>query len=229
MFGMGMSVQQFIMQSSTVPLVGACVVGLVRYRRLETTRRYLVWLSGLALLVTGVAAWFSSHHRPNLFLAPIDTAIELTLLALMYRRALWPLAMARYLPLGIGLFLLGTALSYSPRLDTAQFSPVQHFIASIAITVLALCYLRQLLQPPITIAPLEREPMFWISAGVLLYFAGNSLIFLTSNLTLLHSRELSLNVWAVHALLYSFLNGFYIVALCVNPVSAAAGPHITQS
>ena len=140
MFGMGMSVQQFIMQSSTVPLVGACVVGLVRYRRLETTRRYLVWLSGLALL-----------------------------------------------------------------------------------------YLGRLLRPPLTLAPLEREPMFWVSAGAVLYFAGSSLIFLTSNLTLLHSRELSLNVWAVHALLYSFLNGFYIVALCVNPVSAAAGPHITQS
>lgn len=224
-----MSVQQFIMQFSTVPLVGACVAGLVRYRRLETTRRYLVWLSWLALLVTAVAAWFSSHHRPNLFLAPLDTAIELTLLALMYRRALWPLAVARYLPLGIGLFLLGTVLSYSPRLDTAKFSPVQHFIESVAVLALAGRYLWQLLQPPITLAPLEREPMFWVSAGVILYFAGNSLIFLTSNLTLFYSRELSLTVWAVHALLYSFLNGFYIVALCVTPQPARPEPGITQS
>ncbi len=224
-----MSVEQFIMQFSTVPLAGACAVGLVRYRRLETTRRYLVWLSWLALLVTGVAAWFASHHRPNLFLAPIDTAIELTLLGLMYRRALEPLAVARYVPPGIGLFLLGTALSYSPRLDTVQFSPVQHFIESIAIMGLALYYLRQLLQPPVTMAPLEREPMFWVSAGALLYFAGNSLIFLTSNLTLAHSRAMSMSVWAVHALLYSFLNGFYIVALSVTPLPAAPGPGVTQS
>src|SRR6476469_1392031 len=112
---MRMSVQQLIMQFSTVPLAGACVVGLVRYRRLETIRRYLVWLSWLALLVTGVAAWFAAQHRPNLFLAPIDTAIELTLLALMDRRALWPMAVARYLPVGIALFLLGSALTYVPR------------------------------------------------------------------------------------------------------------------
>ena len=225
-----MSVEQFIMQFSTVPLAGAGVVGLVRYRRLETTRRYLVWLSWLALLVTGVAAWFSSHHRPNLFLAPIDTAIELTLLGLMYRRALQPLAVARYLPLGIGLFLLGTALTYVPQLDTAQFSPVQHFIESVTVLALAICYLRQLLQPPLTLAPLEREPMFWVSAGAVLYFAGSSLIFLTSNLTLFHSRELSLTVWAVHALLYSFLNGFYIVALRVTPRSATQVRHgVTQS
>ena len=223
-----MSVEQFIMQFSTVPLVGACAVGLVRYRRLETTRRYLVWLSWLALLVTAVAAWFSSHHRPNLFLAPIDTAIELTLLGLTYQRALSPLAVARCVPLGIGLFLAGTACSYAPRLDTAQFSPVQHFIESMAVLALAVGYLWQLLRPPLTLAPLEREPMFWVSAGAVLYFAGNSLIFLTSNLTLFYSRELSLTVWAIHALLYSFLNGFYIVALCVNPLPAVAEePRVT--
>ena len=224
---MGMSVEQFIMQFSTVPLAGACAVGVLRYRRLETTRRYLVWLSWLALLVTAVAAWFASHHRPNLFLAPIDTAIEFTLLGLMYRRALAPLAVARYVPLGIGLFLLGTAGSYVPRLDTVQFSPVQHFIESMAVLALAIGYLWQLLRPPLTLAPLEREPMFWVSAGAVLYFAGNSLIFLTSNLTLFYSRELSLTVWAIHALLYSFLNGFYIVALCVNPQPPAAGPRVT--
>lgn len=224
---MGMSVEQFIMQFSTVPLAGACAVGVLRYRRLETTRRYLVWLSWLALLVTAVAAWFASHHRPNLFLAPIDTAIEFTLLGLMYRRALAPLAVARYVPLGIGLFLLGTAGSYVPRLDTVQFSPVQHFIESMAVLALAIGYLWQLLRPPLTLAPLEREPMFWVSAGAVLYFAGNSLIFLTSNLTLFYSRELSLTVWAIHALLYSFLNGFYIVALCVNPQPPAASPRVT--
>ena len=226
---MQLLVEQFIIQFATVPLAGACVVGLLRYRRLETTRRYLVWLSWLALLVTGVAAWFASQHRPNLFLAPIDTAIELTLLALMYRRALWPLAIARYLPLGIGLFLLGTALSYSPRLDTVQFSPGQHFIESLAGLALAGCYFWQLLQPPIALAPLEREPMFWVSAGVILYFAGNCLIFLTSNLTLAHSREMSITVWAVHGLLYSFLNGFYIVALLVTPQPLDSAAHVTQS
>ncbi|WP_460499640.1 hypothetical protein [Hymenobacter agri] len=224
-----MSVEQFIMQFSTVPLAGACVVGLVRYRRLDTTRRYLVWLSWLALAVTAVSMWLAAQHRPNLFLAPIDTAIELTLLGLMYRRALGPHPVARWLPLGIALFLLGTALTYVPRLDVVEFSPIQHFIESMAILALALLYLWQLLRPPVTLAPLEREPMFWVSAGVVLYFAGSSLIFLTSNLVLFQSHESSMAVWAVHALLYSFLNGFYLVALCVNPQSPAATPGVTQS
>ena len=69
-----------------MPLVVACLMGLVQYRRYEATRYYLVWLSWLALLVTAVAMWF--QHRPNLFLAPIDAAIEFTLLGLMHRQAL---------------------------------------------------------------------------------------------------------------------------------------------
>lgn len=216
----------FIFTFSPVPLVVACVVGLVRYRRYEAVRRYLVWLSWLALLVTAVAMWFRHQHRPNLFLAPIDTAIEFTLLGLMYRRALWPLAVARYLPVGIGLFVVGTALAYRPRLGTAEFSPVQHFIESVAMLALVLLYYRRVLSArPVSLAPLEQEPMFWISAGVLLYFSASSLIFLTSNLVLFHSKELSLNIWAIHALLYAFLNGFYIVALCLPPRSAG----ITQS
>ena len=112
---------------------------------------------------------------PQLVSGPIDTAIEFTLL-------------------DIGLFLVGMALTYPPRLDTAQFSPVQHFIESIVLLALALCYFRRLLQPPITLAPLVQEPMFWVSAGVVLYFAGNSLIFLTSNITLAYSLALSRNV-----------------------------------
>ena len=37
---------------------------------------------------------------------------------------------------------------------------------------------------------------------------------------------LSLNIWAIHALLYAFLNGFYIAALCLPSQRL---PGVTQS
>ncbi|GAB2853820.1 hypothetical protein [Hymenobacter ruber] len=224
------SIPLLIVNLSPVPLVVACVVGLVRYRRYEAVRRYLVWLSWLALLVTAVALWLQRQHRPNLFLAPIDTAIEFTLLGLMYRRVLWPHPVARYLPVGIGLFVVGTALTSWPRPGTVEFSPIQHFIESVAMLLLVMLYYRRVLKTlPVSLAPLEREPVFWISAGVFLYFSANSLIFLTSNLVLFHSKELSLNIWAIHALLYAFLNGFFIVALCLPPQLPERLSDFTQS
>ena len=223
---MGITVQQFISYSSNIPLIAAGGLGVVRYRWLDATRRYLVWLSLLALLVSGVAIWMALSKRPNLFLAPIDAAIEFTLLALMYRRALRPMAVARYLPGVVGAFLLGTALSYRPRLDTVEFSPVQHFIESVLVLALVLLYFRRKLRPPMSRAPLEYEPMFWVSAGLLLYFSGSILIFLSSNAVLRLSEEMSRNAWTIHALLYSFLNSFYVIALCVDP---RPEPGVTQS
>ena len=202
------------------------MLGVVRYGRLDSIRRYLVWLSLLALLMTAVTMWLAYHKRPNLFLAPIDTSIEFVLLVLMYQRALRPLAVARYLPAAIVVFLLGTALSYQPRPDTVEFSPVQHFVESVVVLLLVLLFFRSKLRHPMSMAPLEYEPMFWISAGLLLYFSGNIFIFLSSNAVLRLSKELSRNVWAIHALLYSFLNGFYIVALSVDP---RPEPKVTQS
>lgn len=204
----------------------ACLIGVVRYRRLDLTRRYLVWLSLLALLVTAAALELAHLKQPNIFLAPIDTAIEFTFLALMYRRTLWGTAVARYLPTAIVVFLLGTVLSYRPSLTNPQFNPVQHFVESVAVLALVLVYFRRKLARPISLAPLEHEPMFWVSAGLLLYFSGNILIFLSSNLTLRLPKELSQNIWAIHALLYTFLNCFYVVALLVDP---RPEPDVTQS
>ena len=230
---MALSIQRFVMEFSTVPLVAACVVGVLRYRRLGGTLRYLVWLSLLALLVTVGSLVLVHYKRPNLMLAPVDTAIEFTLLALMYRRSLQPSALTRYLPWAIGAFLGLSALSLWQALHVVGFSPVQHTVESVALLALVGVYLRGLLQPPVSLAPLEREPMFWVSAGLLLYFSGNLLIFLTSNAVLHLSRDISHSVWAIHALLYSFLNCFYVVALSVTPrpVPAAEGEPggVTQS
>lgn len=207
-------------------MAAACLVGVARYRRLDPTRRYLVWLSLLALLVTIASLVLAHYKRPNLFLAPIDTAIEFTLLALMYRRTLHTTAVARYMPTVIAVFLLGTAISYRPSLDTVEFSPIQHFVESVVVMALVLLFFRRKLARPISLAPLEHEPMFWVSAGLLLYFSGNMLIFLSSNLTLHISLEISRNIWAIHALLYIFLNCFYVVALSVDP---RPEPDVTQS
>ncbi|MBJ6108955.1 hypothetical protein JAO73_08040 [Hymenobacter sp. BT523] len=212
------SVQQFILEFSVVPVVVATLVGLWRYRRLGPAPRYLVPLLVACLLMEIASRTLGYFHRPNLFLAPIDTAIEFTFLALMYRRALRPSALSRCIPLLLIGFLLGSAFTYSPRLDTLQFSPVQHFIESVLVLVFVGVYFQREATRQTINRRLEREPMLWVSAALLLYFLSNIFIFLSSNYVLNLSRELSIQVWAIHGLLYIFTNVLYTVALCVNPV-----------
>ena len=136
----------------------------------------------------------------------------------MYRHTLQPSAVARYLPAGIALFLLGSAVfSFRPRLDTAEFSPVQHVVESVAVLAFVFLFFRHELTRSLPTTPLERKPMFWVSAGLLLYFSGSMLIFLSSNAILHLSVEMSRRLWAIHALLYTFLNAFYVVALSIAP------------
>ncbi|MBF9141351.1 hypothetical protein [Hymenobacter properus] len=179
--------------------------------------RLLLLLTLLAMAVTTVAMTLQRQHRPNLFLFPIDTAIEGTLLALIYRNALRPLPITRFIPAFIGVFLLGSAVSYSPRLDTVEFSPVQHFIEGVAVLTFVFYYFHREITRQVVTRRLEREPMLWVSTGLLLYFSGNLLIFLTSNLVLKYSVVVSRHVWAIHALLYTFLNVFYCIAFSLRP------------
>lgn len=226
------TVQYFIFTFSVVPVAVATAVGLVRFRRLEPAPRYLVFLLVACLLVEIVARTFQHYHRPNLFLAPIDTAVEFCLLALLYRRALWPSALSRFIPLLMLVFVLGSALGYSPRLDTVQFNPAQRFAESVLVLGFVAVYFHRESTRPTVQTRLEREPMLWISAAALLYFLGNIFIFLSSNCVLNQSQELSRRVWAIHGLLYIFTNVLYTVALCVRPQRVAPpGPRagFTQS
>jgi len=65
---------------------------------------------------------------------------------------------------------------------------------------------------------LAKEPMFWVSTGLLVYFLGYLQIALFSNYLLQHySLQFNRNVWAVHTLLSIVLHSCYCVALWMRP------------
>ncbi|WP_201977383.1 hypothetical protein [Hymenobacter rubidus] len=210
------SIQHLIANFAIVPVVVAVLVGLVRYRRLEPEQRYLLALVSASLLMEIASRTLHVYKRPNLFLAPIDTTIEFCLLALIYRRVLRPSLLSRLAPLLIAGFVLGSALTYSPRLDTVQFSPVQHFIECVLVLAFVAGFFHHEISQPVVTKRLEREPAFWISTAALLYFLSNSLIFLSSNYVLTLSLTLSRRIWAIHGLIYIFSYVLYIIALAIS-------------
>jgi hypothetical protein len=222
------AIPYLIMQSCIVAVAGATVIGLKRFRKLGPSQRYLLALTLLALLMEVIIRILAHYKQSNLFLAPVDTVIEFTFLGLIYRRELQPAGISRLIPLLIVGFVLGSALSYSPQFDNPQFSPVQHFIESLLVLTFVGIYFHREINRQVFIRRLEREPILWISTGLLLYFLGNILIFLTSNYVLNQSKELSIRVWAIHALLYIFLNVMYAIALWL-PERPLPQPEVTQS
>jgi len=202
----------FLSYAPLVLVVVAGIVAALRFRYLSPPLRCLASLIFFELFVELVSRAVS----PNLFLMPIDTLVEFGLLAWMYRRAFRPSALSRWLPAVVAGFALASLPSYAQPANLLHFNTWQRFAESVLILGLVLLYFYRVIRE-LVIVHLEREPLFWVSVGLLLYFSGNVFIFVSSNYVLQHSKALSLRMWDIHAMLYMVLYGFYTWALWIIP------------
>lgn len=75
---------------------------------------------------------------------------------------------------------------------------------------------------------LERQPLFWVSAGFLVYCAGNFLLWLSAN-TLLREWAMFDSVYHVHTTLFILLSITCAIAFSVRPRTDAVTPGIIYS
>lgn len=201
---------------SLVPVIVTTLVAMVRFRQLVPALRCLAFLIFFSDSVEIVSRVLGAQQRSNLFILPIDTLAEFGLLAWMYRLALRPSVVSRLLPAIIAVFAVASLFSYANPPSLVQFNSVQRFAESLLVIGLVLLYFYKIIRE-LVIIHLEREPMFWVSVGLLLYFSGNVFIFVSSNYALRHSKSLSLRLWDIHELLYMVLYGLYAWALWMKP------------
>ena len=207
-----LSLQQLVLRLTFVPVVVAGIVGLVRFRRLPLNLRYLTLLIAfvLPLNVLGYVLMVQRHN--NLFLMPVYSVGEFGLLALVYRHTLHSPAFSRIMPwlvTGFGAYALFDTLMKGA---VSQFRPGQQVVQGLLVLLLVGLYFRKLLRD-LHIKHLRREPMFWVSAGLLIYFLGYLQIAIFSNYLLRYSQQLNANVWMVHSLLFIVLYCCYGQAL----------------
>ena len=203
-------------------LLGAGLLGLVRFRQLPGGLRYLAVLVWFGLAMEIVAAAYHYFHQPNLVLIPFDAAGELWLLSLVYGWALRARRYSRWRPWVAGAFAAYAGLASWLQQGRVQFHPDLLVAESLLVLGLVGLYFGKLLRE-LQVPRLRHDPMCWVSAGALLYFLGKLLIGLFSNYAL-HHYSMALNqwVWFVHALLLNLLYGCYAIALGLRPTPAAA-------
>ncbi|MVN74862.1 hypothetical protein GO988_00830 [Hymenobacter sp. HMF4947] len=202
----------FVLLMLTV--VGGAVIGAVQYRRLPQNLRYLAWLAWFELPLELLGSALGFLHHNNLFIMPFYTVGELALLALVYRSTLQSAAFNRALPWLVGGFTAYTVLDSLLAADlTSWFRPGQQVIQSLLILGMVSLYFRKLLRE-LLVRHLEREPMFWVSVGLALYFVGYLQIALFSNYMLKHySLQFNRNIWNINFGLTLVLHSCYCWAL----------------
>jgi hypothetical protein len=207
-----LSLPQLLVRVSPVPVVAAAFIGLVRFRRLPLNLRYLAGLMWLVLPLEMLAFVMMLMHRNNLFIMPIWNIGEFWLLALVYGKTLQSRAFDRALPWLVGGFTAYALFDSLYAGTLTQFRPGQQVIQNILVLGLVGLYFRKLLHE-LRVQQLKREPMFWVSAGLIIYCLGYLQIALFSSYLLRFSVQLNMNVWMVHSLLFITLYCCYSLAL----------------
>jgi len=172
---------------------------------------------GLELVTEAVVAVLHYHHQPNLFILPIFAAGEFWLLSLSYGHTLQSPAFSRLRPWLAGGFVTYCVLDSLVSPEIARFKPALQIVESALILGLVGLFFRKLLNE-LRVTRLDREPMYWVSVGLVINHLGGIQIFLFSNFLLSHySTQLNLDIWAIHALLLVVLYSCYCVALWIRP------------
>lgn len=192
------------------------MIGLVRYKTLDSARRLIWWLMLCSLVSNIVQITLALQRVPNLFIAHFYVLIEFVLLTLIYLQALNKSLSAwwvRILLVGFVVFSLVNAF-YIQGLSANN--SYQRTLETVIVIAWILFYFYKTLQE-LKVQKIELEPMFWFSGGALIYFAGTLFIYIFSNYLLRYSKSLAVAIWAAHAF---FLILFYIstsIALWINP------------
>ncbi|WP_353722485.1 hypothetical protein [Dyadobacter sp. 676] len=208
--------EQLIVLFTYLPVLVAALMASLHYRSAESAVKLLCGLIFFALFIESISRIFWFFRVSNLFLWPIYITVEFGLLTWMYSLVLgqkWLNAARGWMIGGFTAIVLVRELGQhgqSVWIDNAGRS-----IESVIVIFLALAYFYKVFQE-LKVQNLLLEPFFWVSAGLLLFFSGNFLIFIFMNFILLYSKNLNDQIWVIHALMNYMLYITYAIALWVG-------------
>ena len=195
----------------------AGLLALARYRQLPAGLRYLALSVWLSMAVELASVILHKLKGSNLILIPLDAAGEVWLLSLLYAWALNSPWFSRLRPWLASGFVAYAGLSGVLAPEFTRFKTGVLVVDGLALMLFAGLYYRKLLNE-LLVLRLGRDPMFWVSSGLMLYALGKLLISLFGNYMLEHySQQLSLTVWTIHGLLTIVLYLCYLRALWLRP------------
>ncbi|TGE25474.1 hypothetical protein E5K00_09870 [Hymenobacter aquaticus] len=189
-------------------------IGLRRWPTLQPVYRPLVWLVLISGCVfNGVLAELGRHvWHNNIIFLQLGTVTETLFLGWAYFHAFHSVRGRRVLLAALGLFLLTYLLeafaihSFSQGQDTYT-----HVAQSILLVAVAVAYFEQTLRELRNIA-LSQDPMFMVSVGTILYYAGTLMVFVLEG-PLQSQPDLIWTMYIIQFILLIVLNCFYSLAL----------------
>jgi hypothetical protein len=188
----------------------------LKYSLHNRVLRLLAWfffISGFFDLSLVVTNYLSIRNLP---LFHIFAAVNLFFLSAVYYYTLHGSLARQAVKIAAGLGLLLVFYNAVFIGGIWQFPSLPITGQSILFIFLALLYFYQLLHQPAVFA-IEKQPLFWINAAVLIYFSGNLFLFMLQNWLNRMQQPDYTSYWAIHSVVNIFANLLYAVGLLCKP------------
>lgn len=156
---------------STFSVLLPALTGVILGPNLDKRLNYMVMFLFLTLFIEILATYCVLHKVSNYLLYDWFSLVEYSFFALFYRSMIRNRNIALLILISIGCYVTGS-LVYIFYFHTGAFSSFLNNIESILIVSLVLVYFYELFTADLYVN-LAREPYFWISVGVLFYYAGS--------------------------------------------------------
>lgn len=203
------------------------VLGLLFYKKLDRPFRFFTWYfmlgAGIELICIGLKYYYETSGQTlsnYLFLEHLLVPPEFCAFAFLYYSAFQALKGSRELV--VVAVALQLSISFADAFwlsGLSQHNENARTLSAMLLSLFAFLYYYYFFKSD-TPSPLFTEPMFWVSAGVLLYFASNAFLFLLSNYLTDHYYSLANSGYNLHALLNILAHLLYGRAfLCFRRIS----------
>ncbi len=202
--------------SNILPII-AIAVGYTSYQWHTRELRIILWYCLVSLFAGLLATILAYRGINNHFVIHLFAPVQFSMFVYILSR--WqPQALIQKLFIGtIFLFIIFWSWGFFMVEDLRSFSTTTRPVTAVLLVLASAVTLVQTVRA--SHLPLSRTPAFWISSGILIYFAGMSVLFSMSNMLLTVSIETLRLLWApIQSSLHLTINIFFAIGfLCLRP------------
>lgn len=199
----------FLAYISVFTLLVPTGISIRKYHHLSTSFKGLAWYLYASCCTELLADLLARGQQNNLPLLHLFTVIEFTLLVWCLGQLL---STSKYFILFLQLiFILFASINALYFQDIWHFNTNARGLECLLLIIFSLKYYHQLFVA-LKVTQLEKDPGFWLSTSILIYFSANLFIFIFSNVILLDYIDFLGKIWWIH----SSLNILFYLLLSIS-------------
>ncbi|MFZ4796767.1 MAG: hypothetical protein ACOYMA_04690 [Bacteroidia bacterium] len=204
-----METAQILIRISQFSSIIPVIIGLFFYKKLNKSFKRLVWFLLFFVLMEYTSDWLAKEIGNNMPLSHIFTVIEFGMLISVFI-AYFKIQLKYYFMLFFIFFFIAIIDAFLLKnIDT--FSSLAKPIEIVIFTIAALYFYYQKLNNNQHV-DLFKQPMFWFSTSILIYFSINFFMFLLAKTIIKEAINIGFIDYNIHSITNTIANLLYAMA-----------------